>query len=71
MSGIIENEAKKMAEAINGGSWDEDYTDAQKVGWRQKVEWAIGRYGPCGFCGSPFHIPRDNPGEVIFVLDDA
>jgi hypothetical protein len=40
----VEQEARAMAEAINGGSWDRDYTDAQKAGWRLKVKWSTQRY---------------------------
>ena len=38
---MIEIHARAMAEALNGGSWDKDYTETQKVGWRVKVEWAL------------------------------
>lgn len=41
----IETDARMMAEAVNGGSWDRDYTKAQKEGWRLKVRWAMARYG--------------------------
>lgn len=41
----LEYEARAMAEAVNGGSWDKDYTDAQKTGWKAKVRWAMERYG--------------------------
>ena len=34
------HEARLMAEAVNGGSWDSDYTDAQKSGWILKARWA-------------------------------
>jgi hypothetical protein len=38
------HEAQAMAEAINGGSWDKDYTEHQKRGWILKVRWAMNRY---------------------------
>ena len=41
---FIDDEARAMAEAVNGGSWDTDYTEAQKAGWRLKVMWAMERY---------------------------
>lgn len=41
---FTETEARAMAEAVNGGSWDTDYTEAQKAGWRLKVLWAMERY---------------------------
>lgn len=41
---FIDDEARAMAEAVNGGSWDADYTEAQKAGWRLKVMWAMERY---------------------------
>ncbi|MEM8976292.1 MAG: hypothetical protein AAGD43_29860 [Pseudomonadota bacterium] len=41
---VVILEARDMAEAVNGGSWDVDYTDAQKVGWCLKVQWAMARY---------------------------
>ena len=40
----IEAEARAMAEAVNGGRWDADYTEAQQAGWRLKVRWALARY---------------------------
>ncbi len=44
-SEYIKCEAKAMALAINGGDWDLDYTEAQKVGWARKAVWAARRYG--------------------------
>lgn len=41
---IIQTEAKAMALAINGGDWQQDYSEAQKVGWCLKVKWAMERY---------------------------
>lgn len=43
---IVRSEASAMAEAINGGKWSTHYTEPQRVGWCQKVEWAMQRY--CG-----------------------
>ena len=40
----IEAEAKEMAEAVNGGKWERDYTPAQKEGWKLKVKWARRKY---------------------------
>ena len=37
----IEFAAKKMAEAVNGGKWEKDYTESQKKGWISKIEWAL------------------------------
>lgn len=36
--------AAKMAVDINGGSWDRDYTDAQKKGWCIKVQYFFENY---------------------------
>lgn len=33
----IETGARALAEAVNGGSWDRDYTSAQKNVWRRRV----------------------------------
>ena len=33
-----------MAEAVNGGDWSADYTEAQQRGWILKVRWALERY---------------------------
>lgn len=41
----IKGEARAMALATNGGDWNVDYTNAQKVGWAQKAVWAARRYG--------------------------
>jgi len=47
----IQCEAKAMAEAINGGSWEEHYTEAQRVGWCQKAVYAARHFGAYrGFC---------------------
>lgn len=42
------SEARAMAEAINGGDWDTDYTEAQKRGWILKVRWAMRMYSADG-----------------------
>lgn len=42
---LIEADAKAMAEAVNGGVWETDYTEAQQAGWKLKVAWAMRRYG--------------------------
>lgn len=42
---LIEFEAMMMAEAINGGTWNKHYTEAQKAGWRLMVLYAMKRYG--------------------------
>ena len=41
---ILEPEAKRMAISVNGGNWDKDYTDSQRLGWCLKIEWAIKEY---------------------------
>lgn len=33
----IEVGAQALAEAVNGGSWDRDYTHSQKALWRRRV----------------------------------
>jgi len=33
--------AKALAEAVNGGSWERDYTLAQKELWRSRVRAAM------------------------------
>lgn len=38
----IEQGAKALAVALNGGDWDRDYTDDQKALWRQRVVVAMG-----------------------------
>lgn len=38
---LFERSAEKMALDINGGSWDKDYTEAQKNGWRLKAWWCF------------------------------
>lgn len=42
----VEAEAMAMAEAVNGGSWNDPkyYGEPQKEGWRLKVKWAHTRY---------------------------
>lgn len=40
----MEDEAKKMAEEINGGKWETHYSETQKQGWRLKILWAINRF---------------------------
>lgn len=42
---IVEAHAKRMAEAVNGGRWEENYTESQKRGWMLKVVWAMEEYG--------------------------
>ena len=37
----IDMMAGRMAEDVNGGSWDTDYSEAQKAGWRLKAQWAL------------------------------
>ncbi len=37
----IENGARALAEAVNGGSWDKDYTHWQKALWRRRVRAAM------------------------------
>lgn len=49
-----ETEAKAMAEAVNGGNWDKDYTEVQQRGWILKVRWAMDRY-----CGTVKHFIND------------
>lgn len=33
--------ARQMAEDVNGGSWDKNYTPAQKSGWILKARWML------------------------------
>lgn len=37
----IEVGARALAEAVNGGSWDQDYTHIQKQLWRRRVAAAM------------------------------
>ena len=38
----VQEYAKEMAVAVNGGSWPQDYqNNAIQVGWALKVEWAM------------------------------
>lgn len=37
----IDRLAKETAEAVNGGSWETDYTDSQKEGWRLMVIYVV------------------------------
>ncbi len=39
----IEHEAERMAVHVNGGNWNRDYTEAQKMGWRRKIEYMLTR----------------------------
>jgi uncharacterized membrane protein len=34
----FERAAKALAEAINGGEWERDYTPAQKTLWRDRLD---------------------------------
>ena len=36
------NLAKKLALRVNAGDWNNDYTEAQKIGWHQKIDWVKG-----------------------------
>lgn len=40
----VQELAREMALAVNGGDWDRDYSDYQKIGWCLKVEWAIKKF---------------------------
>ena len=44
--------AKEMALVVNGGDWDEDYTDAQKQGWFLKAEWVERHVAAIKFAGA-------------------
>ena len=37
----VQKLAADMAVAVNGGVWDIDFREAQKIGWCLKIEWAI------------------------------
>jgi hypothetical protein len=39
----VEALAREMAEAINGGSWETDYADAQREGWRLNARFCFGK----------------------------
>ena len=39
-----QDQAMAMALAVNGGSWEVDYTESQKIGWCLKVRWAHKRF---------------------------
>ncbi len=42
----VQDLAREMAIAVNGGQWPEDYpSEAQKTGWALKVQWAMKRFG--------------------------
>lgn len=73
---IVQSEAATMAVAINGGLWSKDYTEAQKIGWCQKVEWAMQRY--CGYqthdvvvvYGEANHLePSDRPSGLMPMVE--
>ena len=34
---VIQKQSREMALALNGGDWDKDYTESQKIGWYLKV----------------------------------
>lgn len=36
--------AEKMAVDVNGGEWNKDYTDAQKIGWCLKIQWVMNHF---------------------------
>lgn len=44
----FDDKTKELAEAlaisVNGGSWDKDYTEAQKIGWCLKIQWMQENY---------------------------
>ena len=33
-----------MALAVNGGCWEKDYTEFQKIGWYLKAKWVLEKY---------------------------
>jgi hypothetical protein len=33
--------AREMAISVNGGDWDKDYTETQKIGWYLKAQWVF------------------------------
>lgn len=37
MTAYLERAARRMAEGMNGGSWETHYTEAQKQVWRDRV----------------------------------
>lgn len=61
-SDLVISEAKAMASAINGGDWDADYTDAQRVGWCLKAQWSINRY--CGLMYDDIKREYGNASKV-------
>ncbi len=58
----IEGFARIMAEEINGGSWDVDYTESQKKGWMLRAAWA------CGFMSEEtVHLNVRDAGKSVFT----
>lgn len=42
----VQEIAKEMAIAVNGGEWPNDYqVEAQQVGWALKARWAMKKFG--------------------------
>lgn len=42
----IQDIAKEMAVAINGGEWPNDYqTESIQVGWALKAQWTVKKFG--------------------------
>lgn len=41
----VQDIARDMAVAVNGGEWSRDYTEPQKIGWALKAQWAMTRFG--------------------------
>ena len=63
---VVKSEAATMAEAINGGRWNKDYTEAQKIGWCLKVEWAMQRY--CEMYASEVIVMYGDNNHSLSVL---
>lgn len=42
----IQENAREMALAVNGGEWPKDYPgEAQQIGWALKAQWAMEKFG--------------------------
>jgi hypothetical protein len=50
MSDKIKTLGQEMALAVNGGNWDTDYSEAQRMGWYLKAQWVLDNLNRIAAC---------------------